>query len=169
MKTCLGRVTFLLLLLGAPAATAQAPPRPSFTGTFEFDPQASRLQVPQPTAMVFRFVHEEPRVELSRTRSVGGQTDTWSVKLTTDGKELVQRRDDSPVRYRLYWRDAALVLDSSAENDGKPLSNVVVYTLSDDGRTLTALERFRGPKLTYENTWVLRRKPETPASSDARQ
>jgi hypothetical protein len=33
----------------------------------------------------------------------------------------------------------------------------VKYSLSPDGRTLTAEERFDGPALKYENTWVFQK------------
>ena len=37
----------------------------------------------------------------------------------------------------------------------KEATNLVRYAMASDGRSFTAMERFRGPKLNYDNVWVM--------------
>lgn len=57
-----------------------------FTGTWKFDHSKSSLQIPSPDSTSFVIEHNEPRFLLKRTHVFGGNSDTFSIDLTTDGK-----------------------------------------------------------------------------------
>ena len=50
-----------------------------------------------------------------------------------------------------------LAFDSTIGQEDQQATNAVRYHLSDDGRTHTAEERFRGRDQSYDNVWVLDR------------
>ena len=70
---------------------------------------------------------------------MGETSDTWSVALTTE----------------LGW----FLAGGEPEFNRKDEQGTVIvrYTLSDGGRTLTAVERLRSATQCYDNTWVFER------------
>jgi outer membrane protein assembly factor BamB len=128
--------------------------KPNFSGAWRFNPEKSKLQIPAPTSSTFRVDHREPEFHLSRTHVYEGKADTWSIDLTTDGKEVVQQEGDRTIHSRLYWEGNELVFDSKIVLKDREATNIVRYQLSEDGKTFTAIERFRGPILKYDNIWV---------------
>lgn len=132
----------------------QEPQRPNFSGVWKFNPAKSKLQTPAPTASVFRIDHKEPGFDLSRTHTYGEKSDTWGIRLTTDGKEVIQEEEGRKTLVRLTWEGNELVFDSRIVLKDREATNVVRYSLSEDGKILTATERFRGPVVKYDNLWV---------------
>ena len=142
----------------AGAVAAQAPARPNFTGVYEFSPQRSQRQVPAPTSSTFRLEHQGTTFKLSRTHVYDGKPDTWGIELTIGGPEVEETSGGQTVRVCAYWQGNDLVFDSTVTIKDRRATNVVTYHLSDDGRTLTAKEVFRGPIVNYDNVWVFEKK-----------
>jgi uncharacterized protein (TIGR00369 family) len=132
-------------------------PKPDFTGTWTFNPAKSVLQIPAPDATVFAVDHREPALRISRTHIVGEKQDTFSLDLTTDGREVAVDRADVRLRARAYWDGDTLVFDTTLVRAGEEATNVVRYTLSSDRRAFVAEERFRSASLNYDNIWTLDR------------
>lgn len=148
----------LLSLLGLTGfALAQQPQKPDFSGVWKFNPEKSKLQIPAPTSSTFVVDHKDPKFHLTRTHVYDGKPDTWSIDLTTDGKEVVQQEGDRTIRVRLYWEGNDLIFDSIIVLKDRQATNIVRYQLSPDGKTFIATESFRGPKLKYDNIWVFDR------------
>ena len=141
-------------------AFAQQADKPNFTGTWTFNPQASSLEIPAPSASTFNIKHGEPHFHLSRTHVFNGKSDTWSIDLVTDGKhEVVERNSHYTARTRMYWQGRSLVLDMKMQtNDGESASNLVKYSLAADGTTLVALERYHDSTEKHLNKWVFDKK-----------
>ena len=148
----------LLSYLGlAGFVLAQQPLKPDFSGTWKFNPEKSKLQIQPPTSSIFTVDHKEPKFHLARTHVYDGKPDTWSIDLTTDGKEVVQQEGDRTLHARLYWEGNQLVFDSKIVLKDREASNIVKYQLSPDGKVFAAYESFRGPRLKYDNIWVFDR------------
>ena len=141
-----------MTFIGLP--TVFASQKPNFTGVWKYNPSKSQLQIPSPASSTFTTEHEEPYFILTRTHIFGEKSDTWGVSLTTDGKEVVQEEGEEKLVGRLYWEGGQLVFDSKIFVRNRQATNVVKYKLSEDGKTLTATERFRGPAVKYDNVWV---------------
>jgi len=133
---------------------AQEQKAPDFSGVWKFNAGKSQLQIPAPSSSTFTIDHKEPNFHLTRTHVYDGKPDTWSIDLTTDGKEVVQQEGDQTLQVRLYWEKNQLVFDSKIILKDREATNIVRYQLSEDGETFTALESFRGPRLKYDNVWV---------------
>jgi len=153
-KQAIACLLFLSLLSLAALAQAKELPKPDFSGTWKFNPEKSKLQIPVPSSSTFVVDHKEPKFHLTRTHVYDGKPDTWSIDLTTDGKEVIQREGDRTLRVRLYWEGNDLIFDSLIVLEDRQATNIVRYQLSPDGKTFTATESFRGPKLKYDNVWV---------------
>jgi hypothetical protein len=131
--------------------------KPDYTGTWTLNHEKSRLQIPAPDTTVFVVDHHEPALRISRTHVAGDSRDTFSLDLTTDGREVTVDRGEFRLRCRAYWDDDALVFDSHLVRAGDEATNVVRYALSSDRMLLVADEKFRGEALAYDNVWVLDR------------
>ena len=152
----------LLLPFMTVTVLAQLAAKPNFSGTWILDLPSSKLEYKDaPVASTFNIQHHEPNFHLQRTHVYkDGQHDTWGIDLITDGKHEVVRKDgDNREVTRMYWDGDTLVLDEKATApDGSSGTNLVRYSLSQDGKTMTALEHeeYPGGKLT--NRWVFKRK-----------
>jgi hypothetical protein len=131
--------------------------KPDFSGSWRFSPQKSRLQIPQPTEARFQIEHREPAFHLTRTLQFGDKGNTISLHLTTDGKASVQALGEMQARIRVYWDGSELVLDSIITAGGNTGTNLVRYSLQDEGRTFVARESFRSKTHNYDNLWVFDR------------
>jgi hypothetical protein len=136
------------------AGSALAADPPDFSGEWVLDLGRSTLVKPGIRSGSVRIVHREPAFSFARTFVTEDGPDQVSYELTTDGKEKVEASDGMTTRSRLYWQDDQLVLDETMTMGERTATNVVHYSLSDGGRTLTARESFHGPRLKYDNTWV---------------
>jgi hypothetical protein len=132
-------------------------PKPDFSGTWRFDPARSDLEIRAPEASVFVIEHEDPFLRISRTHFADGKSDTFTLELTTDGREVAAERGDLKIRARAHWDGDTLVFDSRLARGGEEAANLVRYDLAADRRSLVAEERFRSASLSYDNTWVLGR------------
>ena len=132
-------------------------PKPNYSGTWGFNPASSALQIPAPDATTFVIDHSEPVLRISRTHIAGDKRDTFSLDLTTDGKEVSLDHDDLRLRCRAYWDGDTIVFDSKLIRAGAEATNVVRYTLTNSGKTFRAEEQFRSSTLNYDNLWILDR------------
>ncbi len=134
--------------------TAQEVSKPNFSGTWKLNLKKSMLQIPAPSSTTFYIVHKDPKFHLTRTHVYGEKKDTWSIDLTTNGKEHYQKDGDFETRTRLYWEGSSLTLDMKLRNKAEEGTNVVRYSLTDGGRTFVAVERLRSPSHSHDNTWI---------------
>jgi len=149
------------LLVVAPvllvSVVSSAPPKPNFTGTWKVNLQKSKLQIPPPESTLFVVEHEEPNFRLTRTHVFQGKSDTFTIQLATDGKEVVHKDDKRTIYSRAYWEGSVLAFDSRILVDGGEATNVVRYQMAKDGQSFTARERLRSPQRNYDNVWVMER------------
>ena len=128
--------------------------KPNFTGTWKFNQSKSALQIPAPESTTFVIAHSEPHFHLQRTHVFDGNSDTFSIDLTTDGKVVVIHHGGFEMHARADWEGEALVFYSTLERGGEQATNIVRYSLADDGQTFIAEERFQSQAHQHENKWV---------------
>jgi hypothetical protein len=129
--------------------------RPDLSGTWRLNHGKSTLQIAAPDDSVFVIDHREPTLHLERTHVAGGRRDIFAIQLVTDGSETVLDSGGLRLRARVFWEGETLVLDSHVARGGEEGSNHVRYSLSEDGETLVAEERFRSASVNYDNVWWL--------------
>lgn len=147
----------LLMTLLAAISPLEARKKPNFSGTWHANFAQSKLQFKQPDSTVFTIEHREPEFSLTRTHVFEGKSDTWGVRLTTDGKEVVRKEEGRTLRMRVTWEGDSLVFDVKIEKADGDGTDVVKYSVSRDGKIFTALERYRDAQNSYDNVWVFDR------------
>jgi hypothetical protein len=131
--------------------------KPDFSGTWKFNQSRSSLQIPAPDSTTFVIQHNEPRFHLERTHIFKGQSDTFAIELTTDGKVVELNHAGLVLSAHLQWEGETLLFDSIVTREGKRGTNVVRYKLADQNQVFLADECFASAELNYENKWVFDR------------
>lgn len=129
--------------------------KPDFSGTWKFNPEKSKLEIPTPDSATFLIKHDEPDFQLSRTMVFEGNTDTFSVDLTTDGAEISFEHRGLTVKSHLIWQGKELIFASILTRGDEKGTNFVKYRFEDQGQTFIAEESFTGFGTSYNNLWVL--------------
>ena len=128
--------------------------KPNFSGTWKLDSQKSSLQIPQPKSMIFVIDHREPNWAVKRTLINEAGENIWEIELTTDGKQVVRDYGNHKVEARLYWENETLILDSEIISSNETGSNVVRYSLTDNGTIFIAEEHYKSKSHSHINRWV---------------
>jgi hypothetical protein len=107
---------------------AQDQERPSFNGTWQFDPSKSELRSSKISSAT--WVMEEGDNSIHITQTENGKPKKTELQCTTDGKECKfpgDRRDS-------FWFNGSMLVDMETKN-----TNVIRYRMkiSDDAKTLT--------------------------------
>ena len=154
------RLTVLLLaVLAAIPSPAQAPsPKPNLTGTWVFSPQKSALKIDPPSSMTLHIDQSDLQISFARSQAYGEQKFDWKLETVADGqKEVVQESPAYKANVRAYWEGNSLVLDQKiTASDGTQATDMVTYSLADNGKMLQAVERQTtvGGKGSVTNKWV---------------
>jgi hypothetical protein len=114
--------------------------------------------------------HKDPHFRLSRVFTIDGHDDSMTLELMTDGKERSSEEGDQTHYSRLYWDGNSLVFVTRIVAPQGEALNTVRYQLVENGQLLKAEEKFRGPRLKYDNLWVFEKKPseEPPVAFECR-
>ena len=156
--------SLLLAVLASTPFQAQNPsPKPNLTGTWVFSPQKSALKIDAPTSMTLHIDQTDLQISFARSQAYGEQKFDWKLETVADGqKEVVQESPAYKANVRAYWEGNSLVLDQKiTASDGTQATDMVTYSLADNGKMLQAVERQTtvGGKGSVTNKWVYEKKP----------
>lgn len=117
------------------AAFAQ---KPNFTGTWKLNVAKSDFgPLPGPTSQTAVVQHSDPAL----TMNVSSETDQGkqqnTANYTTDGKEVTNKRGPTEVKSTAVWEGNNLVINSKLQFNGNDVTVKSVWSLSEDGSTLT--------------------------------
>jgi hypothetical protein len=154
------RVVLLLIVLALTTAlhAQSASAKPNLSGTWTFSPQKSSLKVEPPTSMTLQIDQSDQQISFARSQAYGDQKFDWKLETVPDGqKEVVQKSPAYTANIRVYWEGSSLVVDQKiTAPDGTQATDMVTYSLADNGKTLQAVERQTtvGGKGSTNNKWV---------------
>jgi hypothetical protein len=156
------RSVFIALFISSAAALVYAQPggKPNFSGTWVMNAQESKVEIKNPpVSSVFKIVHQEPAYHWGATHVYqGGKSHVASLDLITDAKhKAIRKYRGYKSHIRMYWEGDVLVFDERAITKYGTGTNVVRYSLSTDGNTLTAIEHDEIPSASWTNRWVFDR------------
>lgn len=132
-----------------------------FSGEWILNKERSQFQVKEFERLERGLIiidHKEPLFRFERVFTSNGEEDRYTYELTTDGKEKTNQEGSQTLFSRLYWEGETLVFATRIIAPQGEATNTVRYGLIDEDRTLQAEEQFRGPRLKYDNIWILEKK-----------
>ena len=92
---------------------------------------------PAPSSMTRKIAHNDPKLILSTTQKGAQGEVTSKLVYTTDGKESVNQVAGGESKGVAQWIGDKLMIESSREFQGVTLRQKDIWTLSDDGKTLS--------------------------------
>lgn len=120
------------------ATSMFAQTKPNFSGTWKLNVAKSDFgPLPAPDSRTDVITHNEPTIKID-VDSKGGQGDfAGTINYTTDGKEATNKMGPRDVKSTLAWDGSHLVVNSKLSVNDAEIIVKTVWTLSDDGKTLT--------------------------------
>jgi len=140
--------TVIAALTIATAASA----KPNFSGTWRLNKAKSNYgPVSAPNRMERKIVHADPTLKMIIVQGNDEGERTVEQEYRTDGSEVVNKIGSREVASTAKWEGQVLVI-SSEHGD---LAQSERWTLSEDGKVLTLVNRVKSPKRNFEVTVVM--------------
>jgi hypothetical protein len=134
----------LLAVLGC-VAVAQA--KPNFTGEWKVNVGKSDFGLmPPPTSMTQKITHNDPQLKVATAVVTESGDFSNTSSYTTDGKECVNQMFNTDVKSTVKWDGDTLTIDSRMDFQGDAVKFTEMWSLSEDGKTLTKTAHFSGPQ-----------------------
>jgi hypothetical protein len=154
----------LAVLAGSLALAGAAPAfqHPTLAGEYKLDVAASRRSplagMPEPLGGgTLRVEQRGPSLVLSFTFVNGDETETETLPLRTDGREVVKQRGGGRESTVAVWSGDSVVVTTRTTGSGYSMTSVVRLVPLDGGRTLEMRETHTSPQRTFPITLVWRR------------
>src|ERR1700692_293503 len=127
-----------VLSVTAFATSGIAQSKPNFSGTWTLNVAKSEFgPLPAPDSRTDVIEHNDPTIKDNVTQK-GGQGDiVGTINYTTDGKEVTNQLGPREIKSTLAWEGSNLVVNSKLMYNDAEITIKNVWTLSDDGKTLT--------------------------------
>jgi hypothetical protein len=153
------RFPAVLLLLGlAGCNVAGSASKPNLSGTWVLDLSRSSFEITPPDSSTFAIEHVEPTLTAERTHVYGGVVNVVQTRLTTDSVVTTVQVGDLEIPTRVYWEGDVLILDQAWSQGDVRITNLVRYTLEDEGQTLVADETMQAGPDSHHNVWTFARR-----------
>lgn len=136
------RITTLVLAFAFAALPATA--KPNFSGDWKLNASKSTFgQMPAPTSMTSKIVHEDPKLKNSLKQSSEQGDFESEFSYTTDGKESTNQMFGNPITSIVKWDGDVLLIDSKAKFGDNEFTMQDKWSLSGDGKTITIVRLFK--------------------------
>jgi hypothetical protein len=144
-----------VLSVTAFATSVVAQSKPNFSGTWTLNVAKSEFgPLPAPDSRTDVIEHNDPTIKDNVTQK-GGQGDiVGTINYTTDGKEVTNQLGPREIKSTLAWEGSNLVVNSKLMYNDAEITIKNVWTLSDDGKTLTQNAHITSPMGELDNKMV---------------
>jgi|HubBroStandDraft_6_1064221.scaffolds.fasta_scaffold184622_1 hypothetical protein len=134
------------LFVTAFATSMLAQSKPNFSGTWKLNlAKCDFGPLPAPDSRTDVITHNEPTIKID-VDSKGGQGDfAGTLNYSTDGKEVTNKMGPRDVKSTLAWEGSHLVVNSKLTFNDAEVTIKAVWTLSEDGKTLSQDAHINSP------------------------
>lgn len=120
----------------------RAQSQPDFTGLWEVNFEKSTMRGQQPSRILMKIEHREPKViQMIFVSHATGAEERLTFEYTTDGEESINSIRGNLCRTRAHWDRMELVIESSMKAPDREFNFKDCWSLSSDGRMLTMAHR----------------------------
>lgn len=142
----LRRVVTATLMLVSFAALTFAQTKPNFSGTWKLNTAKSDFGMLPPTeSQTSLIIHADPAMKVDIAAETGQGKQQYTVNYTTDGKESVNKVGPREIKSVATWDGSAMALSSKLNFNDQEVTVKAIWTLSEDGKTLTQNTHFASP------------------------
>ena len=155
----LRKATFALSTLVLFAASLAAQSKPNFSGTWKMNPSKSDFgPLPATNSRTDVIEHNDPVLKINTTADTAQGNVTFATNYTTDGKPVVNKRESpagaQEIKSTLAWEGSKLVINSKLNIQDQEITLKAVWSLSEDGKTLTQNVHFTAQMGEADQTLV---------------
>jgi hypothetical protein len=145
-----------VLSVTAFATSMIAQTKPNFSGTWKLNVTKSSFDpLPTPDSRTDVITHNDPTLKIDVDQK-GGQGDlAATINYTTDGKEATNKVGPLDIKSTLAWEGSNLVVNSKLTINDAEVNVKNIWTLSDDGKTLTQNAHITSPMGEFDQKMVL--------------
>ena len=133
------RIATLAFALASLASPLAAQSHPDFSGKWVLDTKASEGPM-MPTAMTVVVAQDAKTLKIDNTSSMGEQKSTSSLTYNLDGTQvkntLTNMGQSLDLMSTSKWEGSTLVVTTTADIQGRPLSQIDHWSLAPDKKTL---------------------------------
>jgi hypothetical protein len=150
------RLFAIFIILLAVAGFAAAADKPNFSGDWKIDAMKSSFgPMPPPEVYNRKIEHNDPGLKVTEEQkgAMGERTSTLS--FSTDGKEVSNDLQGMIAKSTAAWDGDKLKLTTNIDAQGTAIKLQENWSLSGDGKVLTAAIKFTSPQGEFEITLVL--------------
>jgi len=146
-------IAIYLTLLLATAAVAQA--RPDFTGTWKQNMEKSPTKSSWLKSYVNKIELQDTSLKVVVTMVGDRGENTYTRTYTIGKEETSQDREGDQFTTTVKWEGSTLVFDTVEKERNGTLTSKEIWTLSDDGKTLTKNIHRSGPRGESDQKYIL--------------
>ncbi|MEO8029073.1 MAG: hypothetical protein ABI823_21510 [Bryobacteraceae bacterium] len=145
----MNRIVTLAATVAFAALSAVA--APNLSGEWKLNAAKSDFgPVPAPDKMIRKIMHADPSLKMTTMQSGAQGEVTSELAYTTDGKETVNKSARGEVKGTAKWSGENLIIDSKREFQGAEITQHETWSLGDDGKTLTVLNKITAPQGEFD-------------------
>jgi len=149
------RISFYVIVFLIAAAGAQT--RPDFSGTWKQNMEKSPTKSSWLKSYVNKIELQDASLKVIVTMVGDRGENTYTRSYTVGKEEKSQDREGDQFTTSVKWEGNALVFETVEKEHDAILTSKEVWTLSDDGKTLTKTIHRLGPKGESDQKYVLER------------
>ncbi len=125
--------------------------KPNFSGDWKLNAGKSDFgPMPGPEKMDRKINHNDPEIKITTTQSGPQGEMTTNLAYKTDGTESVNKVREADVKSVAKWDGNALVVSSKRDFQGMEIVMNERWTLSEDGKSLTIVNKINTPQGDFE-------------------
>jgi hypothetical protein len=149
------RSVIAVSILVAFGTVSVAQTKPNFSGTWKLNTLDSDFgPLPAPANRTDLIEHNEPSLKISTDQAGAQGTQSDVAYYVTNGRDSMNRIGSLDVSSKVSWQGNSLAVASIVQLDDSQVSSNSVWTLSEDGRTLTQRTHWQIATRDIEQTLV---------------
>ena len=164
-------IAFLVALPAVSAFAQPKPdsqPKPDFSGTWKMNVAKSDFgALPGPSSRTDVITHKEPSLTDDVTAEGAQGKQQYTVKYTTDAKEVTNQMGPREVKSTMKWEGNNLVINSKFSYNDSEVTAQSNWALSADGKTLTINVHYASPMGETDQKIVYEKQESAPVAAPA--
>lgn len=163
------KLLLITCLIALPLVPAFAQQKPEFSGTWKLNVAKSDFgALPGPDSRTDVITHKDPSMTDDVTSEGAQGKQQYTVKYTTDGKEVTNQIGPLEVKSTLKWDGGNLVVSSKFKIGDSDVNAQSTWSLSADGKTITISVHFASTMGETDQKIILEKQESAPAAAPAK-
>ena len=150
------RILIVAALAAMASLIAFAADKPNFSGTWKINSAKSDFgPMPAPETFERTIDHKDPEMKIKTVQSVQGNERTSEIAYTIDGAPHNIKLGMGEAQVTAQWKGSSMEVSSKREIQGNEIKSIEVWSLSEDGKTLTTESTINAPQGEFKIKLVL--------------